>query len=227
MAQVVGMPEFRAQCRFAKRELGDKLTRRVASQGAALVRDEARRIAQFHDITGEARKAIVTKERRAEPGKAIFQVGFRTHGVVRKRKAGAVVISSAFYVKFVESGTRQHLINRLGAYIANRGPLKGTQIRSRGTRLSLLGKRRARLAIHFGNPGLVLFRYSVKHPGEKAHPFLVRALQNVTNEILKNRDAQVTVALNNVARNASGNRRTLEKSPSRRESSSAWYGRGV
>ncbi len=195
--RISGVQELRRKLNNAKRDLGRPLARRIARQGAAITRDEARRIAPFQDRTGEGRKGIISWEKRSYGTEdASATVGFRRGGQ-RTTKKGLQKIASAFYLAFIEGGTQPHTINTTGAFIARYGPNKGTQQRKGKLKLRQLRNPKKMLEIRFSG-GLVLYRRSVEHPGITARPFLVQALRNSEGAILRNSEQLYNDAIQRV-----------------------------
>jgi len=186
MAEILGLKSLQLKLRELNKIGGQPFLRRVAGQGAAIVRTEARKIAPFVDRTGAGRRGIISYEQRAPQGQAAFAVGF-------SRKRGFGKARSGFYIKFIEAGTQRHLINRTSSFIVRGGPNKGTQRASRKGRTS-----QGRLAIHFTS-GLILFRRSVMHPGIAARPFLVKALNASKAAIDKNTERLINEAAQRLA----------------------------
>lgn len=164
-AQVKGIKELRQQFRDLKRTTGRNLSRRVARLGAGLVRDEAR--ARVPRRTGRGARGIVSVEGRAErKTDALYRVGFRK---TPKDK-------SAFYLRFIERGTKPHVIS---------------VVKERGRKTKVVFRNKRVLRTKAGEfLGIAVF-----HPGIAARPFLVPALHAKEKEIVQKAQFLVNDAL--------------------------------
>lgn len=173
-----GIKELRGQFKALKRETGRNLSRRVARLGAGLVRDEARKRAPVGSgrkvttkkgglRTVHAREGILSVEGRSEVRTdAIFRVGFRK---TPKDK-------SAFYLRFIERGTKPHVIS---------------VVKERGRKVKVVFRNKRVLRTKAGEfLGIAVF-----HPGIAARPFLVPALHAKEKEIVQKAQFLIDEAL--------------------------------
>lgn len=160
-----GIKELRKQFKDLKRSAGRNLSRRIARTGARIVRDEARATAPRK--TGRGARGILAVEGRAEVRTdAVYRVGFRKSP---KDK-------SAFYLRFIERGTKPHVIS---------------VTKTRGRRNKVTSQSKKALRTKAGEwLGIAVF-----HPGIKPRPFLVPALHNKKAEMLEFARHAVAVAL--------------------------------
>lgn len=150
---LLGVEALRQDLRELKKLAGPNAMRKAVRAGARVIRDEARR------GLGKSRRSqskIMTRDTRTgDKGSAAAQVA---------------IAASGFYLRFVHSGAKAHVITagKVGRVIDR----KSRKIIGKFSRLT----KRPRLALHVGNQ--LLYRYSVNHPGVRnTNPFLARAAE--------------------------------------------------